>query len=223
MSEKVKIKASDGHELDAYVVKPQGTPIGGLVVVQEIFGVNHHIRSVADNFAHHGFFVVAPALFDRVERNFERGYEGEDMKKGAELAQKLEIDNSVKDVEAALEYAKKQTGKTASVVGYCFGGMIAWLSSTRLKPASAVGYYGGGIAKFANETPKVPVMLHFGKQDTHIPLEDVDKVAKAHPEVQIFLYDAGHGFNCSARSSHNEAASKTALERTLKFLKDHAG
>ena len=224
MSEKVKLKASDGHQLDAYVAKPQGTPIGGLVVVQEIFGVNGHIRSVADNFAHHGFFAVAPALFDRTEKDVELSYEGEDMKKAQAHMQKLDIDNSLKDVEAALEYAKKETGKKASVVGYCFGGTIAWLSASRLNPACAVGYYGGHIAKFVHEKPHVPVMLHFGRKDAHIPAEDVDRIAKAHPEVQIFWYDdAGHGFNCSARASYNERAAKIAFERTLNFLKEHAG
>lgn len=223
MSETVKLQASDGHQLDAYVAKPQGTPIAGLVVVQEVFGVNAHIRSVADRFAQEGFFAVAPALFDRVEKNVDLGYEGEDMKKAMALMPKLNIENALKDVDAALGYAKKQTGKPTMVVGYCFGGTVAWLSAARQSPAAAVAYYGGQIAKFINEKPGVPVMLHFGREDTHIPAEDVERIAKAHPEVEIYTYEgAGHGFNCSARSSYNPQAAATALERTLRFLKQRA-
>jgi carboxymethylenebutenolidase len=221
MSKVVKLQASDGHELDAYVAQPDGKPWGGLVVVQEIFGVNQHIRSVADRFAKEGFFTVAPAMFDRVERDVELGYDGEGMQKGMAIAQKLSIDNAVKDVDAALQYAGKETGKPAGVVGYCFGGTMAWLSATRLAPAAAVGYYGGYIAKFAAEEPRVPVMLHFGKQDDHIPQADVAKVQAAHPEVEIFLYDAGHGFNRDVWASYNEKAAKEAMARTLAFFNKH--
>ena len=195
MSKVVKLQASDGHELDAYVAEPDGKPWGGLVVIQEIFGVNQHIRSVADRFAQEGFYAVAPALFDRVQRNLELTDAGEDMQKGMAAAQKISIDDAVKDVDAALQYAAKETGKPAGVVGYCYGGTLAWLSATRLAPAAAVGYYGGHIARFAAEKPRVPVMLHFGKHDNHIPQADVEKVHAAHPEVEIYWYDAGHAFN----------------------------
>jgi carboxymethylenebutenolidase len=221
MSKLVKLQATDGHELDAYVAEPQGKPRGGLVVVQEIFGVNQHIRSMADRFAQEGFYTVAPALFDRVERNVELGYEGEGMKKGIALVQKLNIDNAVMDVDAGLQYAGKETGKAAGVVGYCYGGTLAWLSATRLAPAAAVGYYGGHIAGFAGENPRVPVMLHFGRRDDHIPQADVAKVQAAHPEVEIYWYDAGHGFNCDMRASYNEKASKEAMARTLEFFHRH--
>ena len=221
MSKVVKLQASDGHELDAYVAAPDGKPWGGLVVIQEIFGVNQHIRSVADRFAQEGFYAVAPALFDRVQRNLELTDAGEDMQKGMAAAQKINIDDAVKDVDAALQYAAKETGKPAGVVGYCYGGTLAWLSATRLSPAAAVGYYGGQIARFAHENPRVPVVLHFGKDDSHIPPSDVEKVQAAHPEVEICWYDAGHAFNNDTRSSYNDAAAKEAMARTLAFFNRH--
>jgi carboxymethylenebutenolidase len=221
MSKVVKLQAGDGHELDAYVAQPEGKPRAGLVVVQEIFGVNQHIRSVADRFAREGFYAVAPALFDRVERNVDWGYDGESMKKGMAIVQKIGIDNSLKDVDAALQYAGKETGKPAGVVGYCYGGTLAWLSATRLAPAAVVGYYGGNIASFAQENPRVSVMLHFGKRDDHIPAAEVAKVQAAHPEVEIYWYEAGHGFNCDMRGSYDEKASKEAMARTLAFLTKH--
>jgi len=218
MSEAVKLQASDGFELDAYVARPDTKPWGGLVVVQEIFGVNQHIRSVADRFAHEGFLAIAPAIFDRVQKNVDLGFDGESMQKGIGFAQKLNIDDAVKDVDAALQYARKETGKPAGVVGYCYGGTLAWLSATRLAPAAAVGYYGGQIARFAAEKPKCPVMLHFGKLDDHIPEADVAKVHAAHPEVEIYWYATGHAFNNDMRASYNEEASREAMARTLAFL-----
>lgn len=221
MGELIELRAGDGHGVDAYVARPAGAPLAGLVVVQEIFGVNPHIRSVADGFAKDGFFAVAPALFDRVQKRVELGYEGEDRDTALGLMQKLDMDNALKDIAAALEYAKGQTGKKTGVVGYCFGGTAAWLSAARLHPDAAVGYYAGNIGKFAAETPRAPVMLHFGRKDTHIPVEQVEKVRSAHPEVEIFWYDAGHGFNCDHRSSFDAQASRQARERTVDFLKKH--
>jgi carboxymethylenebutenolidase len=219
MSGIVKLQASDGHELDAYVAEPDGKPWGALVIVQEIFGVNQHMRSVGDRFAQEGFYAVVPALFDRVERNVELTDDG--MQKGISLAQKININDAVKDVDAALQYATNKTGKPAGVVGYCYGGTLAWLSATRLSPAAAVGYYGGQIARFAQEIPRVPVMLHFGKQDGHIPQADVEKVHAAHPEVEICWYDAGHAFNNDTRASYNAEAAKEAMARTLAFFNRH--
>ncbi len=223
MNEHTTLTAADGHTLDAYIARPQGEPIAGLVIVQEIFGVNAHIRSVADGYAKDGFLAVAPALFDRFERGVDLGYDGADMQKAMSLLPKLDIDKSLLDVAAALAYAKAETQKKAGVVGYCFGGSLAWLAATRLDPDAAVGYYGGYIAKFATETPHAPVMLHFGKQDTHIPEEAANAVKAAHPEVQIYWYDAGHGFNCDARASFNPAEARVARERSLAFLKQHLG
>jgi carboxymethylenebutenolidase len=221
MSRVVKLQASDCHELDAYVAEPVGKPWGALVIAQEIFGVNQHMRSVADRFAQEGFDTIVPALFDRVEPNVELTDAGDGMQTGIGLAQKINIDDAVKDVDAALQYAAKKTGKPAGVVGYCYGGTLAWLSATRLSPAAAVGYYGGQIGRFAQETPRVPVLLHFGKQDSHIPRADVEKVHAAHPEVEICWYDAGHAFNNDTRASYNEEAAKEAMARTLAFFNRH--
>jgi carboxymethylenebutenolidase len=220
MGETVKIQAVDGHELDAYAAKPAGEPIAGLVVIQEIFGVNRHIRSVADGYAKDGFFAVAPALFDRVERGVELSYEGEDARKGMALLQKTDIVKALADVDAALAYTAKEIGKKVGVIGYCFGGLLAWLSATRLHPAAAVGYYAGRIGNFAAEMPKVPVQLHFGKLDTHIPAEQVEAVHSAHFEVEIHWYEGtGHGFNCDMRASYNPQAAALARARALEFLK----
>jgi carboxymethylenebutenolidase len=222
MGETVTIQAVDGHELSAYVARPLEDPIAGLVVVQEIFGVNRHIRSIADSYAKDGFFAVAPALFDRVERGVELSYEGEDGKKGMALLQKMDIVNALADVDAALAFARKETGKKVGVIGYCFGGLLAWLSATRLHPDAIVGYYAGRIGNFAAETPKVPVQLHFGRLDTHIPVEQVEAVRAAHPEVEIYWYEgAGHGFNCDMRASYTPQAAALARGRALAFLKKH--
>lgn len=221
MSEAIKLKAADGHDLDAYVARPTGTPIAALIVIQEAFGVNGHIRWVTDGFANDGFLAVAPALFDRVERGVEVGYEGADRERGIAIARQLNPDNAIKDIAAAVEFAKNETGKQCGVIGYCLGGTFAWLSATRLDVAAAVGYYGGYIGRYAPEMPRCPVMLHFGKLDKHIPKEEVDKVQAAHPEVQIFWYDADHGFDCNDRASYNPVAAKLARERSLEFLKKY--
>ena len=221
MGENVKLRAADGHELDAYVAQPAGGAIAGLVVVQEAFGVNPHIRSVADGYAKDGFLAGAPALFDRMERGVELGYAAEDLQRGIALARQSNPADAIKDIAAALNYVRWQTGKKVGIIGYCFGGTMAWLAATRLDPDAAVGYYGGHIAQFAAETPSAPVMLHFGKLDQHIPKQDVDKVQTAHPAVSIFWYDAGHGFNCNDRASYSADAAKLARERSLAFLKKH--
>ncbi len=221
MSETVNLRAADGNQLGAYVARPASEPIGGLVVVQEVFGVNAHIRRVADSYAKDGFLAVAPALFDRIEPGIELGYDGADMEKAMSFFPKLDMDKAVADVAAAVEYAEKATQKNVGVIGYCFGGSVAWLAATRLHPAVAVGYYGGRIGDYAGENPHCPVMLHFGRQDAHIPAEEVEKVHAAHPEVKIYWYDGGHGFNCDARASYNAQAATEARGRSLEFLKKH--
>ncbi len=223
MSETVQLHAQDGQVLDAYLAKPQGTPIGSLVVLQEIFGVNKSIRDVADAYAADGFFVVVPALFDRYEKKVELGYENDDMQKAFALMHKLSVDTALFDVQAALAYAEEKTGKKSAVLGFCYGGKLAWLTSTRLHPSAAVGYYAGGIGEFAAEKPNAPTILHFGTQDTHIPKEQVDKVTAAHSDVPVYWYDAGHAFANHARPSFNSAAAKLARERSLAFLQQHAG
>jgi carboxymethylenebutenolidase len=226
MSEWIKLKAEDGQELGAYIARPTGEAVGALVLVREIFGINAHIRGVADGYARDGFLVVAPALFDRFERGVELKYEGEDMKKASELYQKLNPETALLDIASAYEWAK-DSGKGIGVIGYCFGGLMSWLSATRgeklkMQPSCCVGYYPGGIGKVASEEPSCPVMLHFGAKDSHIGMDQVEAVRSAHPAVEIFTYeDADHGFNCDARASYNPSASTLARERTLTFLKTH--
>jgi carboxymethylenebutenolidase len=221
MGEHVKLKAEDGHVLDGYVAKPVGGPIAGLVVVQEIFGVNAHIRSVADGYAREGFLAVAPALFDRIERGIDLKYVGEDVQKAMALSRQLNTDFFLKDTAAAIDYARAQTQEKTGVIGYCLGGSIAWVAACRLKIDAAVGYYGGSIAQYALEQPQCPILLHFGKKDNHIPPEAVDKIRAAHPKIPIYLYEAGHGFNCDARASYDASSAKLARERSLGFLKEN--
>ncbi|HWG22056.1 MAG TPA: dienelactone hydrolase family protein [Terracidiphilus sp.] len=219
MGERISLRAADGQELGAYVAWPQGDPIAGLVVVQEIFGVNAHIRRVADGYANDGFLAIAPALFDRIEPGVELDYQGADQQRAMSFVPRLDTEKAILDVEAAVQYAAQSTGKKVAVIGYCWGGTIAWLAAARLPIHAAVGYYAGRIGQHIDEQPKVPVLLHFGSQDTHIPKEEVDKVKAAHPEVEIHWYDAGHGFNCDARASYNPQAAEQARDRSLRFLK----
>jgi carboxymethylenebutenolidase len=221
MSEYATLRAADGHEFKAYVARPAGSPLAGLVVIHEIFGVNAHIRSVADGYAKDGFLAVAPAIFDRIQPGIELGYEGADLQTAMSLIPKIDPEKAIADVGAAVDFASRETGKKVGVVGYCFGGTLAWLAAARLHPVAAVGYYGGRIGNYAAEKVTIPVMFHFGKQDTHIPAEEVEKVHAAHPDVEIFWYDAGHAFNCEPRPSYNAAAAALARQRSLEFLKKH--
>jgi carboxymethylenebutenolidase len=226
MSEWIKLKAEDGHELSAYVARPADQAVGALVLIQEIFGVNAHIRSVADGYAKDGFLVVAPALFDRIERGVELKYEGEDLQRAYGLYQKLNPETALLDVAAAYGYAE-QSGKGIGVIGYCFGGFMSWLAATRgeslkMQPSCCVGYYAGGIGQVASEEPSCPVMLHFGAEDSHIGQDQIEAVRSAHPEVEIYIYEgAGHGFNCDARASFDAPSAALARERSLAFLKSH--
>ena len=227
MGDWVKLKANDGHELGAYVATPAQAPIGALVVVQEIFGVNSHISSVADGYAKDGFLTIAPALFDRMERDLQLSYSDEDLKKAFGLYPKLNPDLSLLDVAAAFEHVAK-AGKGTGVLGFCYGGLVSWLSATRgenlkMQPGCCVCYYPGGIGKFATEEPVCPVMLHFGAEDSHIGKDQIDAVRTAHPEVEIFVYGgAGHAFNRDPHpAAYHPASAKLARERSLKFLKNN--
>jgi carboxymethylenebutenolidase len=227
MGEWIKLKAEDGHELGAYVARPTGEAIGALVLVQEIYGINAHIRSVADGYAKDGFLVVAPAIFDRFERGVELKYGGEDQQRAYGFYQQLKPETTLMDVAAAYG-AAKEAGKGIGIIGYCYGGLTAWLVATRgeslkMQPSCCVGYYAGGIGSVAKEEPSCPVMLHFGANDTHIGMDQVDAVRAAHPEVEIFVYEgAGHAFNRDVDAEHYHAASaKLARERSLAFLKTH--
>lgn len=216
----IQLTASDGHQLDAYEVHPDGAT-AAVVIVQEIFGVNSHVRSVVDRYASFGYRSIAPAMFDRVERGVELDYHAEGVEQGRALRGKLSWDDSVLDVAAAVDHVSG-TGPVA-VIGYCYGGSMAWLAAASLPIAAAVGYYGGQVVDFIDRTPQVPTMLHFGALDHAIPLEGVRTVAERHPDVIIHIYDeAGHGFNCDVRGSYHPEAAALAEERTRAFLARHA-
>ena len=212
------LTAADGHSLDSYEVHPQGAT-ASVVIVQEIFGVNPHIQSVVDRYAAMGYRTIAPALFDRVRAGIELDYTAEGVAEGREVRAGIEWDDSMLDVAAAVDHVA-ETGPIA-VIGYCYGGSIAWLAAHSLPIAAAVGYYGGQINLFRGKEPKVPVQLHFGANDKGIPLESVAEVAAMHPEIEIHVYDdADHGFNCDARASYHAPSADLASGRTLRFIKD---
>ena len=223
----IDLKAADGFSFPAYAAQPAGKPRGGVVVLQEIFGVNSHIRQVADGYAAEGYLAVAPATFHRVKTGVDLGYTAEDVTAGAALKAQVEAlpaPGVLQDIQAAIRHAS-QAGKVA-VVGYCWGGLLTWRAACLLDGlAAAAPYYGGGStlpAEIARK-PKVPVLAHFGDQDQHIPMETVRAFEKAHPEVEVQVYAANHGFNCDQRGSYNEAAAKLARQRTLAFFAKHLG
>ncbi|HUL08724.1 MAG TPA: dienelactone hydrolase family protein [Candidatus Acidoferrum sp.] len=217
----IKLTASDKHEFDAYLATPAGKPRGGIVVVQEIFGVNHHMRAVTDRFAAAGYAALAPALFDRVERKVDVGYDEAGIAKGRAVRQRLGYEEAMRDTAAA--GAQLQQFGKVGIVGYCWGGNIVWLAACRLPVAAGVGYYGGDIANLLNEKPKVPVMLHFGELDQHIPASVVDRIRAAAPKVPVHTYPAGHGFNCDERKDYDAASADRARDRTLAFFAEHVG
>ena len=221
MGEWIKLTASDGHQFDGYFAMPSGTPRGGLVVIQEIFGVNRHMRSVTDRFAADGYVALAPALFDRVERNVDVGYDEAGYTKGRTVRQRVTYDQAMRDAGASVAHLQR-FGKVG-IVGYCWGGNIAWLAACRLPVAAAVGYYGSDVANLLNETPKAPVMLHFGEKDPYIPVESVARIRAAAPTVPVHTYPAGHGFNCEERKDYDAASADLARERTLAFFAEHVG
>lgn len=221
MGEMIELLASDGHRLSAYRAEPSGSAKGGLVIVQEIFGVNGHMKKLCDRFAAAGYAAVAPALFDRLEPGLELPYDEAGTARGRELKGRIAWEDAVKDVDAALSNLSG-AGKRG-IVGYCYGGSVAWLGATRLQPAASICYYGGQIADFREETPNCPVQMHFGRTDPMILPEQVEAVAQAQAEapVEIYLYDAGHGFTCDERGSFHAESTELAEERTLSFLDRH--
>jgi carboxymethylenebutenolidase len=228
MSETITLKAAVGHSFPAYVAKPAGKAKGGVVVLQEIFGVNAHIRAVADGYAAAGYFVVAPATFSRIGKgDVQLGYTESDMKEGfgyKGAVEALPAPGVMADIQAAVDHAA-QAGKVG-IVGYCWGGLLTWRSAAQVKGLSAAApYYGGGMTmpeEIARQ-PRVPVLAHFGEQDHWIPLDTVEAFKKAHPEVAVHVYPAHHGFNCDHRGSYDEASAKLARERTLAFFAQHLG
>jgi carboxymethylenebutenolidase len=218
----VTLTASDGFKLGAYRAEPQGKPKGGLVVIQEIFGVNHHIKAVCDRFAAQGYLAVAPALFDRYTPNFETGYSPPEIEQARAYIGKLDFGKVLLDTQAAID-SVKSVGKVG-IVGFCLGGSVAFASACKLNGlACAIGYYGGMIAKSADDKPKVPTLLHFGETDHTIPMSDVDTIKNKRPDVEVHVYPAGHGFSCDERASYHEPSHKQALERTLAWLSKSVG
>ena len=223
MGQNIELKTKDGKTISAYKAEPAGKPRGGIVVIQEIWGVNSHIRDVTDRYAKEGYLAIAPAIFDRVEPGVKMDqYTQETMQKGFGYMQKVDQDKALLDIDAAVKEASK-AGKVG-VVGFCFGGRMAWLASARVDGISAsVPYYGGGVPQLASEKPKVPVMLHFGEKDAHIPVASVEEFKKVHPTLPVYIYPADHGFNCDQRGSYDAAAAKLAQDRTLEFFRKHVG
>ena len=225
-----QVRAADGYAFGVYEALPSGEPKGGVVVIQEIFGVNAHIREVADSYAAEGYAALAPALFDRVERGVELGYDAEGMTRGRDLAfQGLNQEDALQDIQATVEEAGKYG--PVGVVGYCYGGLMTYLASARLSGiACASAYYGGGIAGALGDPPveeerkpKCPIIMHFGALDAHIPLADVERVKRALPDVPVHVYDADHGFNCDHRASHHAESAALARKRTIALFNAHLG
>ena len=222
MGKSIDLTAADGHHLGAYVAEPSGSPRGAIVVIQEIFGVNSHIRGVADGYAADGFLAIAPAMFDRVQRGFESGYTQPEIQRGVAMMQKIGWDAAMHDVRAALA-AVTHAGKVG-IVGFCWGGTTSWVAAARVDALSAaVAYYGGGIYGLIDEQPKCPMLLHFGETDTSIPIDKARAIAKAHPDATAHYYAAGHGFNCDQRASYDKAAAQLARERTVAFFQKYVG
>ena len=215
----IDLVSPDEHRFSCYVAKPKFEAKAAILVIQEIFGVNEHIRAVCDRFANEGYLALAPALFDRIEPNIELGYSQEEMPKAFDLAFKqLKLEDALVDIQTAIEYLAN--GKKVGVVGYCFGGLLAWLAACELNKVSAVSsYYGGGIIRYNQCQPHCAVQLHFGKQDKVIPLSDVETIRSTHSDVEIFLYEAGHGFNCDKRPAFHAESSELAFTRTNALFK----
>ncbi len=228
MAHTVQLTAADGVRLSAYVAEPTGKPKGAVVVLQEIFGVNSHIRAVADGYAAAGYVAVAPATFQRTQAGVELGYTEADMGLGVGFktaVEALPAPGVLQDIQAAIDYAGSVSeGGKVGIVGYCWGGLLTWRSACALAGLSAaVCYYGGGVtsAEESARQPQSPVLAHFGNQDHWIPLDTVEAFKLAQPGVQVNIYEANHGFNCDQRGSYNEAAAKLALERTQAFFAKH--
>jgi carboxymethylenebutenolidase len=219
----IGVTARDGHKFSAYCAKPKGTPRGGLVIIQEFFGVNGHIRRVCDQYAADGYLALSPAIFDRVERDVELGYDEAGMNKGRTLRAELDLDRIMLDVQATID-AAGSAGKVAAL-GYCWGGSLAYIAAARLGALScAVGYYGAQIAAHSGETPHVPVLLHYAETDEYIPQSDLEKVRQAQPAVTIYQYPGTeHGFNCDDRRFYEPKSAAVARSRTLAFIRDHVG
>ena len=222
MGETITLTAADGQSLGAYIARPTTTPRGGVVVVQEIFGVNAHIRSVCDRYAKAGYLAIAPAIYDRIERDVQLGYTPEDIARGRDIRGKCAMEDVMLDISAAID-AIAEAGKIC-IVGYCWGGTIVYVAACRLggKLSCGAGYYGGQIIPYLHEKPAVPLILHFGELDASIPAADIERIRAAHSDTIVHVYEgADHGFNCDHRKQYNADAARLAERRTLDFFATH--
>jgi carboxymethylenebutenolidase len=222
MGQTLDLIATDGHRFAAYVATPAGTPRGALVVLQEIFGVNPHIRSVADAYAADGYLAIAPAMFDRAERGVELGYTPDETQRGMALKAACADATALLDIAAAVAHGR--SAGRVGIVGYCWGGYLSWLASGAVDGlAASIPYYGGGMPKRADVQPRCPVLAHFGEKDGHIPVDAVNALQAAHPEIAVQFYPAGHGFNRDVTAAYHAASAQLARERTLALLRLHIG
>jgi len=224
MGETIRLTSDDGHALGAYRARPANAPKGGVVVIQEIFGVNGHIRAVCDRFAEGGYVAIAPALFDRVEPGVELNYTPDDTARGREVRGQIDMADVMRDVATAADNVA-EAGKVG-IAGYCWGGLVVYVAACRLgdKLTCGSGYYGGNIKSYLNEAPVIPLMLHFGTLDAMIPMADVALIRDAYPRIAIHVYEgADHGFNCDPRAQYHAEAAALAGERTLAFFAMHLG
>jgi len=221
MGQTVTLTASDGFKLGGYRADPTAAPKGAIVVIQEIFGVNSHIRNVCDRLAKEGYVAIAPAIFDRIEPNFQSGYSPEDVAVARKFVASPDWPAMLRDTQAAID-AAKDVGPVG-IIGFCLGGSVAYAAATKLSGLSAaVGYYGGAIVRFADDKPTVPTQLHFGEKDSGIPLSDVETIKVKRPEIEVFVYPgAQHGFGCDERASYDKASSDLAWQRSLAFFAAH--
>jgi carboxymethylenebutenolidase len=217
----ITLTASDGFRLGAYRADPASAPKGAIVVIQEIFGVNHHIRSVCDRYAAQGYVAIAPSIFDRIEPNFQSGYSPDEVAVARKFVADPDWAAMLSDTQAAIDAVK--TVGPVGIVGFCLGGSVAYAAATKLSGLSAaVGYYGGAIVRFADDKPKVPTLLHFGEKDGGIPLTDVETIRSKRPDVEIFVYPgAQHGFSCDERASFDKPSADIAGQRSLDFFAKH--
>ncbi len=224
MGQTMMLTASDGFKLGAYLAPltdPTAKPKGAIVVIQEIFGVNSHIRNVCDRFAKEGYVAIAPAIFDRIEPHFQSGYSPDEVAVARKFVANPDWPAMLRDTQAAID-AVKDVG-TVGIVGFCLGGSVAYAAATKATGLSAaVGYYGGAIVRFAGDKPNVPTLLHFGEKDTGIPMTDVETIKSKRPDVEVLIYPgAQHGFNCDERASYDKPSSNLAWQRTLAFFGKH--
>ena len=218
MGQNISLMSLDGFEFEAYRCEAEGDVRGGVIVVQEIFGVNEHIRDITERFAALGYTAIAPALYDRWNKGFMGGYNADDIAVGRELKTKAnaDLDTVMMDVKVTRDHLAT-FGKTG-IVGFCWGGFVAWIAACRIEIHASAAYYGGGIIDFNDEEPKCPTIAHFGLQDKSIPMHEVEAIKTAHPQADIFVYEADHGFHCDQRDQFNPRAANIAGMRTVRLF-----